>query len=423
MHTRPAVLALLVLVAGAVASTCTLSMGLNEAAQKSGRYFGGCLAKGYLTDTKYVALADKHFGITTAENECKMDATEPTSGTFSFTSCDAILSHAQANNMKFRGHTLVWHSQVPTWMTSLTTAAAKRAAIVSHIKGVLSHYKGKVYAWDVVNEAVADTGTALRTSNWYPDVPDFIDLAFNTSRAADPSAKLFYNDYGADGYSQTKATYIYNMVKSMVQRGIPIDGVGFQMHLGTSWSLTEEDHRKNFQRYADLGLEVHITEADVSCSSGSSDWTAQAETFARVARACGAVSTCKSFEVWGVTDSYSWLGSAKTGLVFDSSYTAKPAACSILEALLAASTTATTSSSSSAAVPATVSSQSHQSQQASKTSSGQAKSSGTAPQPAAQSSGTGGDGDDTLFSAATATRAPAAAVLPLASAAAAALLV
>eukprot|EP00727_Mastigamoeba_balamuthi_P001221 m51a1_g11096 putative endo- -beta-xylanase (530) ;mRNA; r:37643-40363 len=330
----------------AAAESCTLSTDLKTAAARSGRYFGGCLSSGHMSDSKYLALADKHFSITTAENECKMDATEPSNGKFSFTACDSILSHAQAHNMKFRGHALVWHSQVPAWMKILGTAAAKKQAMIDHIKGVLAHYKGKVYAWDVVNEAVDDSGTKLRDkdSNWYPAISDFIDVAFTTARAADPSTKLFYNDYGADSYTSTKATYIYNMVKSMKQRGIPIDGVGFQMHLGTSWTVSEEDHRKNFQRFADLGLEVHLTELDVS-SSGSSDWQKQAETYSRAAKACMAVSKCKSFEVWGVVDQYSWLGSAKTGLLWDSSYAAKPATCSVLNAFLAATPVAQSSSS------------------------------------------------------------------------------
>eukprot|EP00727_Mastigamoeba_balamuthi_P001223 m51a1_g11098 putative endo- -beta-xylanase (423) ;mRNA; r:43954-45273 len=337
---KPSVLlALAALMGAALAAQCTLSTDLRTAAARSGRYFGGCLTTAHFSDAKYMALADKHFGITTAENECKMDATEPQRGQFSFQGCDSILSHAQAHNMKFRGHALVWHSQVPGWMKNLQGGAARKQAMIDHIKGVLAHYKGKnVYAWDVVNEAVDDSGSKLRDrdSTWYPSVPDFIDVAFQTARAADPKVKLFYNDYGADGVNQPKANYIYNMVKSMKQRGIPIDGVGFQMHLGTGWSLSEEDHRRNFQRFADLGLEVHITELDVGCDRGSADWQKQADTYARVARACLAVSKCKSFEVWGVVDQYSWLKPGKTGLLWDASYTAKPAACSVLNEFLKA---------------------------------------------------------------------------------------
>eukprot|EP00727_Mastigamoeba_balamuthi_P001222 m51a1_g11097 putative endo- -beta-xylanase (420) ;mRNA; r:41992-43319 len=334
--------------AAVVSAQCTLSTDLKTAAARTGRFFGGCLTTGHFNDAKYMALADKHFGLTTAENECKMYATQPQRGQFTFQGCDAILSHAQAHNMAFRGHALVWYSQVATWMKSLQGAAVKKQVMIDHIKGVLAHYKGKgVYAWDVVNEAVDDSGSKLRDKEnvWYPDIPDYIDVAFQTARAADPNVKLFYNDYGADGVNQPKANYIYNMVKSMKQRGIPIDGVGFQMHLGTGWSLSEEDHRKNFQRFADLGLEVHITELDVSCDRGSADWQKQADTYGRVVRACLAVSKCKSFEVWGVSDNYSWLRPEKTGLLWDASYTAKPAACTVLNEFLKAAPVVQSSSS------------------------------------------------------------------------------
>eukprot|EP00727_Mastigamoeba_balamuthi_P008278 m51a1_g4072 putative endo- -beta-xylanase (360) ;mRNA; f:758074-759535 len=293
----------------------------------------------------YLDLASKHFDIITAENECKIDATEPQQGHFTFDGCDAMLNYAQSHNMHFRGHTLVWHSQAPQWMSNIKDANQLRGALVSHVNGVLGHYKGKAYAWDVVNEAVADDGKGLRQSFWYPLVPDFIDLAFKTARNADPSAKLFYNDYGADSIWQQKSTYIYNMVKSMKERGIPIDGVGFQMHVSTNWSPSQEDIRKNLQRFADLGLEVHITETDVG-TNGPSEWDKQAQIYANVANACLAVSTCKSYMVWGVVDKYSWLKPAdvKTGLIFDSNYTPKPAACSIYDAFIKAAPQAQSSS-------------------------------------------------------------------------------
>eukprot|EP00727_Mastigamoeba_balamuthi_P009329 m51a1_g5018 putative endo- -beta-xylanase (338) ;mRNA; f:285639-286837 len=332
MKTTAVLLAALVASASAA---CTLNTPLNALAARSGRFFGGMLSMTLLNDPRAMALADRHFSITTAENECKMDATEPQPGRFTFGPCDTIFNHATSHKMAFRGHALVWHAQVATWVKGLPTGAAKKQAMINHINGVLAHYKGKVYAWDVVNEAVNDTATRLRNCDWYPAVPDYIDVAFRTARAADPSTKLFYNDYGADGLTP-KANYIYNMIKGMKARGVPIDGIGFQMHVGTDWSPSQEDMRRNFQRFADLGLEVHITEADVLCRNRQADWTKQAQIYGNIARACMAVKGCKSLELWGVVDKYSWLnkpGVPATGLIFDDNYNAKPAACAIQDAL------------------------------------------------------------------------------------------
>eukprot|EP00727_Mastigamoeba_balamuthi_P012935 m51a1_g8264 putative endo- -beta-xylanase (783) ;mRNA; f:22733-26343 len=296
------------------------------------------------SDSRNTELSAKHYGIITAGNECKMDATEPQRGHFNFQGCDAVYNWARSHNMQFRGHNLVWHNQIAQWMRRLNSAAEKKQAIIDHINGVLGHYKGKVYAWDVVNEAVSDGNThSLRQSNWYPAVPDFIDVAFRAARAADPHAKLFYNDYGADGLGG-KSDYIYNMVKGMKSRGVPIDGVGFQMHVSTQWSPSEDSMRRNFQRFAALGLDVHITEADVATSGGQGDWQKQAQVFGNMARACMAVPRCKSFQVWGSIDRTSWLGAAKTALLFDNSYNPKPAACTVESVLLSATPAAQSSS-------------------------------------------------------------------------------
>eukprot|EP00727_Mastigamoeba_balamuthi_P012933 m51a1_g8262 putative endo- -beta-xylanase (346) ;mRNA; r:17448-18703 len=334
--TNAAAAAVLLLLAASAAAQCTLNTPLRTLAARSGRFFGGMLSTTLLHDERAMRLADRHFGITTAENECKMDATEPWPNYFTFGPCDAILNHARQHKMAFRGHALVWYAQVPTWMKNLQSPEAKRQAIVNHINGVMSHYRGKVYAWDVVNEAVDDSARGLRYSDWFPAVPDFIDVAFRTARHADPHAKLFYNDYGADGLSP-KANYIYNMIRAMKQRGVPIDGIGFQMHVGTQWSPSEEDMRRNFQRFADLGLEIHITEADVACQNRQWDWGRQAQIYSNIARACMAVSRCKSLELWGVVDKYSWLnkpGVQPTGLIFDDNYNHKPAACAIEDVLM-----------------------------------------------------------------------------------------
>ncbi|MET8145648.1 endo-1,4-beta-xylanase, partial [Sphaerisporangium sp. NPDC005288] len=203
--------------AGAAAST------LGAAAAQSGRYFGAAISASHLNDSTYVATWDREFSGVTPENEMKWDATEPSRNSFRFTGADQIVSHAQSKGMKIRGHTLVWHAQLPDWVGGLS-ASDLRTALTNHINGVMGHYKGKIAYWDVVNEAFADGGSvgALRSSVWTQKLGNgFIEEAFRAARAADPSAKLCYNDYNIDDANANKTRGVYNMVKDFKARGVP----------------------------------------------------------------------------------------------------------------------------------------------------------------------------------------------------------
>jgi endo-1,4-beta-xylanase len=273
------------------------------------------------------ALLKEHFDLVTAENECKFEATEAQQGKFTYGQCDQIMKQVQANNQSFRGHCTVWGAATPGWVNSLSKSA-KRAALINHVKNVVTYYKGKgLVAWDIVNEAVNDGQASLKHNAWYPDVEDYIDVAFQTAHAADPDIKLFYNDYNADGVNQ-KSTFIYDMVKSMIQRGIPIHGVGLQMHLDTNSYPKEDDLRANIKRFGDLGLDVHITEMDIRYNG---NYQKQAEIYHSVLKVCLEEPACKNFQVWGVIDRYSWRASDNP-LLFDNSYKPKDAACSVLKA-------------------------------------------------------------------------------------------
>ena len=196
---------------------------------------------------------------------------------------------------------------------------------------VATHFRGQIHAWDVVNEAFADGGSgARRDSNLQRTGNDWIEAAFRAARAADPGAKLCYNDYNTDGIN-AKSTGIYNMVRDFKARGVPIDCVGFQSHLGTSIS---GDYQANLQRFADLGVDVQITELDVS-----QGWN-QANIYATVTRACMAVSRCNGITVWGVRDCDSWRGS-ENALLFDCAGNKKAAYTSVLNALNAGPTSPT----------------------------------------------------------------------------------
>ncbi|MBO3734376.1 endo-1,4-beta-xylanase [Glycomyces niveus] len=301
--------------------TAQAASTLGASAAESGRYFGAAVAGNRLSEAGYANTLAAEFNSVVAENAMKWDATEPNPGQFNFSGGDQIVNWAQARNMKVRGHTLVWHAQQPGWVQNLT-GQNLRNAMLNHIAGVANHYEGKVFAWDVVNEAFEWDGSR-RQSNLQTQLGNgWIEEAFRAADAADPNARLCYNDYGTDAIN-SKSTAIYNMVRDFKARGVPIDCVGFQSHLASNENLSS--YQANLQRFADLGVAVEITELDVGQGSG------QAATYETVTRACMAVSRCTGITVWGVTDKYSWRDD--NPLLFDGNYQKKPAYHSVLAAL------------------------------------------------------------------------------------------
>jgi endo-1,4-beta-xylanase len=228
-----------------------------------------------------------------------------------------------------REHTLAWHSQQPGWMQALS-GGALRSAMINHINGVMAHYKGKIAYWDVVNEAYADGGSgARRDSNLQRTGNDWIEVAFKTARAADPAAKLCYNDYNIDNWTWAKTQAVYAMVKDFKSRGVPIDCVGFQSHFNNN-SPYNANYRTTLQSFANLGVDVASTELDIS--------GAPASTYAAVTNDCLAVARCVGITTWGVRDSDSWLSSS-TPLLFDGAGNKKPAYTAVLNALNSGSPT------------------------------------------------------------------------------------
>ncbi|KQV14280.1 MULTISPECIES: lectin [unclassified Kitasatospora] len=315
-----AVTATTVPVAAAAAGT------LGGAAAQSGRYYGAAVAAGRLGEAAYVAALDQEFNAVTPENEMKWDATEPSRNSFTYGGADQIVNHAVSKGMKVRGHTLVWHSQLPSWVQNLSNATDVRSAMNNHIANVAGRYKGKIYAWDVVNEAFTDGGPvgSLRTSVFQQKLGNgFIEEAFRAARAADPGAKLCYNDYNIDDATAAKTQGVYNMVRDFKARGVPIDCVGLQSHFGQ----VPGNYQQNLAQFAALGVDVQITELDISGSG-----TAQADAYRAVTRACMAVARCTGTTTWGVTDKYSWRAS-DTPLLLDGNYGKKPAYYAVLDTL------------------------------------------------------------------------------------------
>lgn len=300
------------------------SSTLKDAANARGRYMGTALNAGKLSDTTYASIARTEFTMVTPENEMKWDATEPSQNSFTFTNADSIVNFANTNGMRMRGHTLVWHSQLPSWVSNLSGSTAVTNAMNNHIDKVMAHFKGKIYAWDVVNEAFQDGSSGARRSSVFQNTigNGWIEQAFQRARQADSGAQLCYNDYNIEDWNSAKTQAVYAMVKDFKARGIPIDCVGFQAHFSSG--SVPSSFQTTLQNFANLGVNVQITELDIAGSG-----TSQANSYAGVVRACFAVSRCNGITVWGVRDSDSWRASS-TPLLFDSSGNKKAAYTSVL---------------------------------------------------------------------------------------------
>jgi len=337
---------------------------LPKTLRETNRLLGVAVNAAGLEDPAYAKTVAEQYSQLTPENEMKWDAIEPEPGVFDFTRADTIVAFAQANGMKVRGHTLVWHSQLPAWMEALTGTDAVRAAMTQHIQTVVSHFRdnfpGVVVAYDVVNEAVNIAQGAMPGASVYRDSvfsrelgEGFIAEAFQIAHDTDPDALLFYNDFGIEGMNGGKSTGAFNIVSGLVAAGVPIDGVGFQMHTGpTDQGPGAADFRANIQRYADLGLQVEITEMDVSlCSIGANvlGLELQRYRYNRIVSACFDSPACRSVSVWGLTDPNSWLNSngcmqgmivldtQPAPLVFNETFGRKPAWWGIYDGLMGCS--------------------------------------------------------------------------------------
>ena len=296
-------------------------------------------------------LIKKQFNSLTAENAMKMAPLQPKEGEFYWKAADSIVNFAIKNGIKIRGHNLCWHQQTPDWMFKDGDKQVSKETLLkrlkTHINTVVGRYKGKIYAWDVVNEAIDDNpANFLRNSKWFEICgEDFITKAFEYAHEADPGAKLYYNDYNSE--LPEKRERIYKLLKSLKDKGVPIDGVGLQAH----WSLkspTEADLRTAIERYSSLGLKIQFTELDISIypwekdrrakRPGESDqFTAdlevrQAAKYAmvfNVFRAYKDVITNVTF--WNVSDRHSWLdeypvmGRKNYPLLFDANLQPKKA--------------------------------------------------------------------------------------------------
>ncbi|KAJ8693001.1 hypothetical protein PTI98_010256 [Pleurotus ostreatus] len=314
----------------------TISLpGLDVVAKSKGKlYFGSATDNGELNDAPYAAILsdNKEFGQITPGNSMKWDATERSRGVFTFSGGDVIANFAAANGQLLRGHTCVWHSQLPSWVTAGNFNAADLTSIIeTHTTTVVDHYKGQVckyYAWDVVNEAFNDDGT-FRTSVFYTTLgSSYIATAFHAARAADPDAKLYINDYNIDGLG-AKSTAMTNLVAQLKADGVPVDGIGIQGHLIVG--AVPNNLQANFEQFAALGVEIAITELDIRLTLPVTPekLAQQKADYQKVIAACAAVPACVGVTIWDWTDKYSWIPSVFSGqgaaLPWDETFVKKPA--------------------------------------------------------------------------------------------------
>jgi len=312
---------------------------LRGAAGASGKLVGAAVKSSLLSDARYAGVLGRHFNYLTAEFEMKWDAIERTRGSSDFGAGDAIVAFGQTRGMQIKGHALIWHGSVPGWLAGLP-AVDFRAAFDNHIRSVADHFRGRVVAWDVVNEAIADDGPGLRDTVFRQKLGDqYIAEAFRLARQADPHALLFYNDYGGEGLT-AKSDRIYSLVQSLRAQGVPIDGVCLQMHVNATSPPTEANIAANIRRLVALGLSVNISEMDVRIrdlpGTTQARLDVQKSVYHSIVGVCAAEPRCDGVTFWGFTDAYSWIDAqygADDPLIFDEQYAVKPAYYGVLDAL------------------------------------------------------------------------------------------
>ncbi|OIK06565.1 endo-1,4-beta-xylanase [Streptomyces monashensis] len=311
---------------------------LADLARRHGRYFGSATDNPELTDSAYTKILGSEFDMITPGNGMKWYATEPRQGVFDWTAGDQIVNLARENHQQVRAHTLVWHSQLPDWLTSKQwTADALRAVLRQHITTEVRHYRGEVYSWDVVNEAFNDDGT-YRESLWYKTLgPGYIADALRWAHEADPHARLYLNDYNIEATGPKSDAY-YALAKNLRAEGVPLDGIGFQTHLALQYGYPTTIEG-NLSRFSGLGLDTALTEADVRMRLPATDamLAEQADWYRQLTQACLAVRRCVGITVWDYTDKYSWIPGVFPGegaaLPWDEQLNPKPAYQALREAL------------------------------------------------------------------------------------------
>lgn len=336
-------------------SNCS-AQTLREAAEKAGVLIGTAVRPSQFSEKQYAFSLSREFNMVEPEDALKWRTLRPDQRTYDFRPGDEVVRFAEAHEMKVRGHCLVWGRDNPDWLAQGNFTPRRLSHVLrDHISRVMKHYANRIFEWDVVNEALDENGK-LRDSIWYnqpgiglaADGTAYIEQAFRWAHEVDPQALLFFNEAEGEQLNY-KSDVIYAMVKDFKRRGVPIDGIGLQMHIPGAEvdvdSLTAAVSA-NIARLSALGVQVQITELDVSLpldsdgAASAEDLERQADVYRGVVRACLENRGCTAIQTWGFTDKYSWIRSHSRGtrgqaLLFDRAYAAKPSYRAVLGALSA----------------------------------------------------------------------------------------
>ncbi len=281
----------------------------------------------------YMTVLAREFNALTPENEMKFSSVRPSRAEFRYGRADSMVAFAVQNNMVVRGHTLAWYNQLSSWLTSGSwTTAEARALLDEHITNVVTHFKGRLAAWDVVNEAFTDGSTPTLRSGFWADRLGraYIEQSFRTAYAADANTPLYYNDYNIEPVN-AKSDSVYFMLSDFKARGVPVHGVGMQMHLIAGALPSLQSIADNFSRFANLGLKIQITELDIRLPlpSTTAALATQAQNYRDIYNLCLQQPACDMVVTWGFTDRLSWVPGTFSGqgeaLLFDNAFQAKPA--------------------------------------------------------------------------------------------------
>jgi endo-1,4-beta-xylanase len=285
------------------------------------------------TDAPYAEVLQREFNSLTPENALKWYTVQPSDGGWNFAPADAVVAFAEDHDMEIRGHTLVWaqDTYTPAWVKAIDDPAALQAEVDEQITTVMERYRGRIARYDVVNEPLRSNGTTASTSVFWELGPDWIGEAFRTAHAVDPDAELWLNEYGTD-WVAGKHDALVALVADLVADGVPIHGVGLQMHRVGTFGPNPQVLEAQLRDFTDLGLEVALTELDVR--TDPADPTAletQAGAYERIVDTCLAVPGCTEVTTWGVSDGSTWLDASglwptpTRPLLFDAELQPKPA--------------------------------------------------------------------------------------------------
>jgi GH35 family endo-1,4-beta-xylanase len=315
---------------------------LADAAARTDRLIGTAVDTPFLIgDPVYAATLASEFSYVTPGNETKWGSLQPVDPAhWDFAPADAILSFARRHDLAVKGHVLIWHSQLPPFVTDALAAADLVALVRGNIRKVMGRYRNETRAWDVVNEAIADDGTLRDTVFLRKLGPGYIADAFRWAREEDRRAVLYYNDFNIDTIN-AKSNAVYELVRGLVAEHVPIDGVGFQMHLEAQTAPSTEEIVANLKRFTDLGLRVNISELDVRIANAGGDLVTrlalERQVFHRAVAACVQVPRCETVTTWGFTDLDSWIDATfgpDDPLELDEQYRRKPAYYGIVDGFL-----------------------------------------------------------------------------------------